>query len=145
MAGYLLDTNIVSALAPGKPRTGADVGAWLRARSEELFLPSIAVAEIEQGVCKIRRHGGFERAGALGRWLDELVLFYESRLLPFDAGAARLAGQMSDEAVAAGRHPGFPDIAIAAIAAHHGLVILTRNARHFVGLGVAHLDPLTGD
>jgi toxin FitB len=98
-----------------------------------------------RGVCKVRRQGGRKRAASLSRWLDELVLFYESRILPFDAGAARLAGQMSDKAVAAGRHPGFPDIAIAAIAARHGLVILTRNARHFAGLGVAHLDPFAAD
>jgi predicted nucleic acid-binding protein len=140
-SGYLVDTSVVSALAPGKPPVQQDVASWLRSKTDDLFLPSIALAEIEQGICKLRRQRGAARADALTRWLDELVLFYGRRLLPFDAVAARMAGQMSDKAVAAGQHPGFADIAIAAIAAQHTLVILTRNVRHFAGLGVVHLDP----
>jgi predicted nucleic acid-binding protein len=141
LTGYLVDTSIVSALAPGKPPVGQDVASWLRSKTDDLFLPSIALAEIEQGICKLRRQGGGERADALTRWLDELVLLYGRRLLPFDAVAARLAGQISDKATATGQHPGFADVAIAAIAAQHALVILTRNVRHFAGLGVVHLDP----
>jgi predicted nucleic acid-binding protein len=139
--GYLVDTSIVSALAPGKPPLRNDVASWLRSKTDELFLPAIVLAEIEQGICKLRRQGGTERANALTRWLDELVLFYGRRLLPFDARAARLAGQISDKAAAAGHHPGFADVAIAAIAGQHALVILTRNLRHFAGLGVVYLDP----
>ena len=127
--------------APGKPPLRNDVASWLRSKNDDLFLPAIALAEIEQGICKLRRQGGTERASALTRWLDELVLFYGRRLLPFDAVAARLAGQISDKAAAAKHHPVFADVAIAAIAGQHTLVILTRNLRHFIGLGVVYLDP----
>lgn len=67
---------------------------------------------------------------------------YAGRILPLGAQAARLAGQMSDAAMAQGRHPGFADVAIAALAQHAGLLLLTCNLRHFQPLGVACADPL---
>lgn len=142
MRGYLVDTSVVSALAPGKAELRPEVASWLRSKADGLFVPSIAIAEIEQGICKLRRQGGGDRADALARWLDQLVLFYGRRVLAFDAVAARLAGRISESAIAAARHPGFADVAIAAIAAQHELTVLTRNARHFAGLGVPHRDPL---
>ena len=145
MRGYLLDTSVISALAPGKPPVEHAVADWFRAASEALHLPSIAVAEIDQGICKLRRAGGTARADALSRWLDALVRRYGDRILPFDTPAARLAGQMSDAAHAAGLHPGFADVAIAAIAADRALTVLTRNQRHFAGLGVAQRDPWDPD
>lgn len=96
-----------------------------------------------QGIGKLRRAGGAERADRLDRWLDGLLAAYGDRILPLDAQAARLAGQMSDEAQAQGRHPGFADVAIAAIAQHAGLLLLTHNLKHFQPLGVACADPLT--
>jgi predicted nucleic acid-binding protein len=38
--------------------------------------------------------------------------------------------------------PVFADVAIAATASTHGLVLLTRNGGHFAPLGVAFIDPL---
>jgi predicted nucleic acid-binding protein len=49
---------------------------------------------------------------------------------------------MSDAAIAKGRHPGFADVAIAALAQHAGLLLLTCNLKHFEPLGVACADPL---
>ncbi|MDX2266213.1 MAG: hypothetical protein NW215_14730 [Hyphomicrobiales bacterium] len=42
---------------------------------------------------------------------------------------------------ALGQAPGFADLAIAATATHHGLTQLTRNMKHFDGLGVVVIDP----
>lgn len=140
--GYLLDTSVVSALVPGR---GAAVPAalvcWLQAHHEALFLPSIAIAEMAQGVGRLRRAGGVERADRLDRWLDGLLAPYGERILPLDAHAARLAGQISDAAMARGCHPGFVNVAIAALARHGGLLLLTCNLRHFQSLGVACVDP----
>lgn len=141
MAGYLADTSVISALAPGKPAVPQDVADWLRAKTAELFLPIVAIAEIEQGICKQRRQRSRARPDELTRWLDELLLAYGSRVLTLDTVAARRAGQIADAAVAAGRHPAFPDVAVAAIAAVNTLVILTRNVRHFAALGVRFIDP----
>lgn len=141
--GYLLDTSVISALAPGREaHFPAKFGVWLEARSERLFLPCIAVAELAQGIGKLRRSGATDRADKLDHWLDGLIAGYGERILPLDAKAAKLAGQMSDAAVAQGRHPGFPDVVIAALARQADLVLLTRNLKHFQPLGVDCLDPL---
>ena len=141
--GYLLDTSVVSVLAPGRESFApSPLGEWLQAHHKELFLPSIAVAEMAQGIGKLRRAGGIERADRLDRWLDGLLAAYADRILPLDAKAARLAGQMSDAAIAQGRHPGFADVAIAALAHNAGLLLLTCNLKHFQPLGVACADPL---
>ena len=141
--GYLLDTSVVSALAPGREGlVPSPLGSWLQAHHQQLYLPSIAIAEMAQGIGKLRRAGGMERADRLDRWLDGLLDLYADRILPLDAQAARLAGQMSDAAMAQGRHPGFADVAIAALAQNAGLLLLTRNLKHFEPLGVACADPL---
>lgn len=140
----MLDTSVVSVLAPGREAfVPTPFGQWLQAHHQALFLPSVAIAEMAQGIGKLRRAGGAERADRLDRWLDGLLATYGDRILPLDAQAARLAGQMSDAAQAQGRHPGFADVAIAAIAQHAGLLLLTHNLKHFQPLGVACADPLT--
>ena len=143
LKGYLLDTSVVSALAPGREAlVPTPLGAWLQTHHQQLYLPSIAIAEMAQGIGKLRRAGGTDRADRLDRWLDGLLGLYAARILPLDAQAARLAGQISDAALAQGRHPGFADVAIAALAQHAGLLLLTRNLKHFEPLGVACADPL---
>jgi predicted nucleic acid-binding protein len=44
--------------------------------------------------------------------------------------------------MAQGCHPGFPDVAIAALARHGDLLLLTCNVKHFQPLGVDCADPL---
>ena len=141
--GYLLDTSVVSVLAPGREAfVPTALAEWLQAHHKELYLPSIAIAEMAQGIGKLRRAGGAERAERLDRWLDGLLATYADRILPLDAQAARLAGQISDTAIAKGCHPGFADVAIAALAQNAGLLLLTCNLKHFQLLGVACADPL---
>lgn len=141
--GYLLDTSVVSVLAPGREAfVSTSLAGWLQAHHTELYLPAIAIAEMAQGIAKLRRAGGADRADRLDRWLDGLLAAYTDRILPLDAQAARLAGHISDAAIAQGRHPGFADVAIAALAQHAGLLLLTCNLKHFEPLGVACADPL---
>lgn len=141
--GYLLDTSVISALAPGRePHLTAPIADWLHAHDAQLFVPCIAVGELAQGISKLRRAGGAARADQLDRWLDGLIVGFGERILALDAAAARLAGQLSDQAVALGRHPGFADVAIAALAQHAGHTLLTRNIKHFEPIGVACIDPM---
>lgn len=139
--GYLLDTSVLSAFAPDRAAVSPELGIWLRAASDRLFVPCIAVAELEQGIAKLHRAGGVARAARLSIWLDGLLKHYGDRVLPLDAAVSRVLGRMADAAVASGQHPGFPDAAIAALAKHHALLVLTRNTRHFDVLGVANADP----
>ena len=143
LKGYLLDTSVVSVLAPGRESSvPTPLGEWLQAHHKQLYLPCIAIAEMAQGIGKLRRAGGAERADRLDRWLDGLLSIYADRILPLDAQAARLAGDISDAAMAQGRHPGFADVAIAALAQNAGLLLLTCNLKYFEPLGVACADPL---
>lgn len=134
---------MVSLLAPGREAlVSTPLSAWLQAHHQALFLPAIAVAEMSQGIGKLRRAGGAERADRLDRWLDGLLASYTERILPLDAQVARLAGQMADAAIAQGCHLGFADVAIAALAQHADLLLLTCNVKHFLPLGVTCADPL---
>lgn len=128
-------------LAPDKPVLTAEFVNWLRAHADVLFLSAITIAELEQGICKLRRIGATDRAARLTAWLDSLLAGATDRVLPFDSNVGRVAGALSDEAIAVGRHPGFPDIAIAATANTRDLTLLTRNGKHFELLRVRHLDP----
>jgi predicted nucleic acid-binding protein len=141
VTGWLLDTNILSAFAPGKPAIGPAIAEWFDECSDELFLSAVTAAEIEAGISKLRRAGSERRADELRDWFERILGFYADRILPFDLAAARIAGVLSDAAQAGGRHPGFADVAIAAIAKSRELVILTLNLRHFGPLGVATLNP----
>jgi predicted nucleic acid-binding protein len=141
VTGWLLDTNILSAFAPGKPAVSAKAAGWFNERTDELYLSAITAAEIEAGISKLRRTGSGRRADELHEWFERMLSFYIDRVLPFGLDAARIAGALSDMAAAQGRHPGFADVAIAAIAKSRGLAVLTLNLRHFDPLGVETLNP----
>jgi len=140
-SGYLLDTSVLLLLAPGKP-SNDPLAQWIRDHNETLYFSAVTITEVEQGICKLRRAGSTDRADALAKWLEALIENGGDRILPFDARTGRIAGGLSDHASAAGRHPGFADVAIAATAVAHDLVLLTRNGRHFEPLGVAFNDPV---
>ena len=90
LEGYLLDTSVVSALAPGREAfLPPHFDDWLQARHRQLFLPCVAVAELAQGIGKLRRSGGTERADRLDRWLDGLIAVYAERILPLDLDRTR--------------------------------------------------------
>jgi len=141
VTGYLLDTNIISESAPGRPNRDTAVLRWLEARTDRLFLSVVTVAEIEAGIAFATHRDAHRKAGLLTEWLEAVIDLYGGRVLPMGIHVARTAGRLSGDARAAGLAPGFADIAIAATAVYHGLTVLTRNLRHFEPLGVAALDP----
>jgi predicted nucleic acid-binding protein len=143
MSGYLLDTSIVSAFGPAAPPMRRQVSHWFERREQRqvLFLSSVVIAEIERGTRKLQRLGAVERANALGRWLDRLLMQFSQRVLPVDTRVGRLAGELYDGATAKGRNPGLADVLIAATAKASQLSILTSNVRHFDVLDIPHLDP----
>jgi toxin FitB len=137
---YLVDTNVVSAGAPSRlaPQT---LVMWMDAHSAHLFLSAVTVAEIDDGIARLKREKAKRRSNDLASWLETLLHLYGERILAFDTQSARIAGALSDRARSKGQAPGFGDIIIAATAQHHGLTILSRNVRHFAPLGVRVLDP----
>jgi predicted nucleic acid-binding protein len=138
---YLLETNIISALAPGRTDRPMALVDWLDRRSNGLYLSVVTSAEIRAGIAKAVREGATRKAAALKNWWDAVEYLYGARILPFDLAAAAIAGALSDRAKARGQAPGFADIAIAATAESRGLILLTRNTRHFEFLCDNVIDP----
>ena len=138
---YLLDTNVISALAPSRSDRPPSLVDWLDRKSDELFLSVITATEVRDGIAKAGRAGATRKALALTAWWEQVEVRFADRLLAFDLQAATLAGALSDRARAAGLSPGFADIAIAATTAVHGYALLTRNLKDFQAFGIVALDP----
>ena len=138
---YLLDTNVISAIAPSATVRSAHLDGWLEQHSGDLFLSVVTVAEIRDRIAKAKREGASRKASMLATWWDAIERLYGSRLLPLDVASARCAGALRDRARMRGIAPGFADVAIAAIAQSRGLIIVTRNMRHFSVFGLPLLDP----
>jgi predicted nucleic acid-binding protein len=138
---YLVDTNVISAGAPAKALAAADLVEWMDRHSAELYLSTITIAEIEDGIAKAHREKARRKAAGLTEWLETLLHLYADRILAFDLPAARIAGRLSDLARSKGLAPGLADIMIAATARSRGLTVLTRNIRHFEPFALPALNP----
>ncbi|MDF3215462.1 type II toxin-antitoxin system VapC family toxin [Mesorhizobium sp. M7A.F.Ca.CA.001.09.2.1] len=138
MSRYLIDTSILSAFAPGRPALAREVSTWITTQGEKqtLFVPAIAITEIEKGICKLYRAGATKRAESLTDWLNNVIEGFADQILAVDADVARRAGQMEEAASAQGKNPGLADILIAATAAINELTVITANIRHFEALDV---------
>jgi toxin FitB len=139
---YLVDTNVISAVAPTAAVKRTELAAWMDSHSPDLFLSAISIAEIADGIAKAKREGARRKADDLSAWLQTVLHLYGDRVLSFDSATAEIAGALSDLARGRGHAPGFADIAIAATARQHDLTILSRNGRHFAPMDVAVIDPL---
>ncbi|MBX9772785.1 MAG: type II toxin-antitoxin system VapC family toxin [Xanthobacteraceae bacterium] len=142
MTHYLVDTNVISATAPATPVQRAELVAWMDSHSADLFLSAITIAEVADGIAKAKREGARRKAADLSAWLQATLHLYGDRVLAFDSPTAEIAGALSDLARGRGHAPDFADIAIAATARRHDLTILSRNARHFMPMDVAVVDPM---
>lgn len=141
MTRYLVDTNVISAIAPTASVQRAELVAWMDSHSAELFVSAITIAEIADGIAKLKREDAKRKAADLSAWLQTVLHLYGDRVLPFDTATAEIAGVLSDLARGRGHAPGFADVAIAATARRHDLTILSRNARHFAPMAVTVIDP----
>ena len=138
---YLIDTDVLSTGAPGRRERPLALVDWMEAHSDALFLSTVTVAEICDGIAKLERTGAAARAARLGDWLELVLHLYGDRVMPFDIAAARLAGTLMDRARATGQSPGFADLAIGATAGCRDLTVLTRNVRHFAPLAIRAVNP----
>jgi predicted nucleic acid-binding protein len=130
----LLDTVVLSELR--KPRPSPAVVKWLSEQSDsELFLSVVSLGEIERGIEK-QRGIDPDFSMVLSRWLDDLLNLYGDRVLPISPPVARRWGILS-----ARLGNDSADLLVAATAITHGLVVATRNVRHFEPTGVGVVNP----
>lgn len=138
---YLVDTDVISEV---RKRENANPGviAFFRetAKNDDaLYISVITIGELRRGVEIIRRRGDNAQAGMLEQWLTLVLRDYADRLLSFDAETAQVWGRLRVP------HPENPlDKQIAATALIHDLTLVTRNVRHFEGLGLPLLNPFQG-
>lgn len=117
---YLLDTNILIALTKQRPGLAERLAGI---PADAVLLSSVVVAEIEYGIAKSRRRLHNRRI------FDALMAGF--RVVPFDAGAARLYGPIRAELEKRGRLIGPYDLMIAAHAKALAAVLVTDNLKEF--------------
>jgi toxin FitB len=132
---YLIDTNVLSELRRKAPNRA--VLRWFSDRpTSSLFLSVLTLGELRKGV---ETMADAARRQRLTDWLEtDLPAFFTGRILGIDAAVADRWGRML---AAAGRPLPAIDSLLAATAAQHGLVLVTRNVRDVAGLGAQVFDP----
>lgn len=132
---YVLDTNVLAALR--QPACNPSVATWAAGIPvSALFVTAMTVAEVERGVVAKERTDP-EQGTVLRRWFEERVLpAFHERVLPFDLKAARVLA-----AFRVPEHAPLDDALTAAIAQSVGMVVVTRNTKHFEPLGMTSVNP----
>lgn len=133
MTAYLLDENVLREFGA---RGDRNVHKWLATVDDtDLRLSVATLFEKRRGAEMLARRDP-ERAHVL---LDAIALLeraYADRIIPIDALVvnewARMLGAKNKDRW---------DLALAATARVHGLVLVTRNTRDFMGRGVRLLNP----
>jgi len=137
----LLDTNVISEIR--HPKGSSAVKQRIAAiHPDSLFLSAIVFAELTKGVLRLPKGA---RRKELLVWLSRLESVYGDRILPFDRETARLWGMIAAENEAKGLSTNVSDGQIAATAIQNGLVLTTRNTRHFETTGAQLWNPWESD
>lgn len=138
---YLLDTNVVSELRKiGDGKADANVVAWFgREDAASFFLSAITILELERGILGVQRRDA--RQGArLRTWLDNHIRpEFAGRIIAIDDAVATRCAHLH---IPDRRNE--VDALIAATALVHGLTVVTRNVKDFVGTSVIIVDPWLG-
>ncbi|UFW78994.1 type II toxin-antitoxin system VapC family toxin [Rhizobium sp. SU303] len=135
MTGYLLDENVLREFSP---RGNANVRKWIASVDDtELRLSVATLFEKRRGAEMLKRRDP-GRAAAIIRGIATLEKAFADRILPVDATIVeewtRLLGAKNKDRW---------DLALAATARVHRLVLVTRNIKDFEGRGARLLNPFT--
>ncbi len=135
---YLLDTCLVSELVKKEPNPA--VVSWLDEQDEQkLFLSVLNLGELQKGISKLPDGTKKEELQA---WVAlDLVERFTGRILELDLETALCWGRLQGEAEQAGEKLPVMDSLIAATAAAHGLVVVTRNVKDIERCGVRVCNP----
>ncbi len=134
----VLDTNVISETMRRTP--DAAVIDWLdhQPRSE-LYLCAPVLAELCYGIARLEESQ--RKLGLLRAYRQIITESFEGRVLPFDAHAAELYGDLVAKLESDGRAIDVIDAMIAAIAQSNAATLATRNTAHFADTGLALVDP----
>ncbi|MES2859845.1 MAG: type II toxin-antitoxin system VapC family toxin [Pseudomonadota bacterium] len=137
---FLIDTNVVSELTKVPPNEG--VVRWLKTvPRSEAWISVAVIAEIRSGIefNAVNRHGV-----DLDAWLVQSLLpQFSGRILEVDERIAHHWGRFDRQLRRLSVKEPTIDALLAATAKVHGLIVSTRNVKHFEPLGIPVFDPYT--
>jgi hypothetical protein len=135
---FLLHTNVISELSRDEP--DMHVFSWMKAvADDDVAMSAMSVTGMRYGI-ELLPHG--RRKANMGAWLaDTLTSRFFGRILPMNQEVADQAGVFLAMVRSKGLTIDVPDVLIAATASIHSLILVTRNTKHFVPLGVQLYDP----
>ncbi|NBB51232.1 hypothetical protein GVN24_23400 [Rhizobium sp. CRIBSB] len=75
MSGYLLDTDVLSLLSPGRPDRPKGFETWVGAQEQagQIYLSVTSIHEVEKGIRLLEAKGHVQKARALQAWVRPLV------------------------------------------------------------------------
>ena len=135
---FLLDTCVLSETVRPRPEPG--VLKWLESQDEpRLFMSVLTLGEIHKGIAKL---DDGPRKNELAEWVDQaLTPRFGRRILPIDAAVASAWGRLTVQSERRGAPLPVIDGLLAATARVHDLSVVTRNVKHFGGIGISVIDP----
>lgn len=134
----VLDTNVVSELM--RPAPNPAVLAWVDAQSDrDLWLCSVVVSELLYGLARLPP--GARRSQLTQAFEAMLADDFAGRVLAFDLPAAVVYADLVSAREQLGQPLAMADAQIAATCLAHGARLVTRNTRHFEGLGLPWVNP----
>lgn len=135
---YLLDTCLISELVKKEPNPS--VVSWLDQQEEQtLFLSVLNFGELQKGISKLP--DGVKKE-ELQAWVThELAERFTGRIIGIDLDTALCWGRLQGEAERQGEKVPVMDALIAAVAATHGLTVVTRNVKDMERCGVRVCNP----
>jgi len=143
MRGWLLDTNVITALI--NPNGAPTVKAWATGQPEEtLYLSILTLGEYDKGIYNLENEHPQRSRYAAAR--DALESRFAGRILPVSDAVVRSWGRISGEIKReTGHAPSVVDTLLAATAIEHDLFLSTRNVRDVASSGAAIFNPWDDD
>jgi predicted nucleic acid-binding protein len=133
---YLLDTNALSEFLKRTPNRNV-IDWFARTDESDQFISVFSIGEIQKGISKL---AASRRRNELQAWFDQLIIRYQTRILPFGLETAKIWGKLLIDAERRGQLIPIVDSQIAATAIEHDLTIITRNTSDFSAAKASVLD-----
>jgi len=143
LIGWLLDTNVVSALI--NPNGAPSVKAWASGQPEEsMYLSVLTLGEYGQGIHNLDPANRDRVRYSILR--DAVAARFLGRIISVTDGTVRRWGRISGEMRRrTGARPIVVDTLLAASALENNLFLVTRNVRDVADSGAAIFNPWLDD
>jgi len=143
LIGWLVDTNVVSALS--NPNGAPSVKAWAADQDEHtLYLSVLTLGEYDKGIANLAEDHPDRQRYVASR--DALESRFAGRILSVEDAVVRRWGRISGRVRReTGHPPPVIDTLLAATAIEHDLYLVTRNIRDVVGTDATVFNPWKDD